>query len=1137
MSKPAAAAAAAAAPAAAELPGMVNENVVGDNINEDDDDEVEEKSAQMQRHYLQPSHGSFESKSFSSRSCSSMRVNVTAPPARSASGAQPESKQQYLYKVSTHRTLSSRGDGGGGSSGDVSQFAHRSFSGASASRSGSGSSYDEGDDPDGDPSNYRRWLNVDEEDQAYLSAMRVRARKRWKRAKTMLLGVFVQLRWHGRQQLLFGRKDARHIARAVVDKMKRLRMRRQLLMSANKLSALEGKHAANRSSLSVNAAAGAAATDGTTAATTTSTAGAGATLPQTASAARAEQLEQVRAMSSALAQVDDEKAKLELAAHAWLIFPESKARRYWQTLIFLLLLYSLWFVPPRIAFNEALWDTRSDVPALIVDIIFMVDIVLFFLLPVRTVTGEALYITSHRDIACRYLSGWFLCDVVSTAPLYCIGLAPNVSRAWQLALRTLRWLRMARLTRIGRMMRNMRQTDVYKIFEKRTAFYPTAFRVGRLAFTVVFLAHVASCSWCFIPEFEDYPVESWIARYGGIDEADSASKYSFGLYFFWSTMTTVGLGDIVPRTLTERAFAVLLMALGVLFYAYLTAILASILRKLDEKDASYHNKLTDLVLFIKANRLSADLGDRLKTHFQYAWKTKDGLSVQTLLTEMPGALRISVASHLYRKVIASTVIFQALSSSFVTAILTAVQPIQYQTDEIVATPGDTIERWYVVTSGELQAFLSADSATPLLTFVTGTTYGEIAIFLTKFKWGFALKASSPVNCLAVPRAQLLEILEEFPKCRDTLISIARERRRRMEAVYQVSLQKLKGTRNPKSKLSSFHRHRHRNNAASASKNSSNHQHKKSGGSGGSSGGVGSGAGDSMKRRRPHSSKARMSVFGSLMGTMLPRPASRGAKPCVEMDGLAHNVAAVAAGGSGGGIVGASRLQTFDSADSTTSEDTMVGSSLFTVHAQQTPRNNRASSVSSSGAGATEATLSREFAKMRAFCQHETATLLKRFAALQHIVEQRMPLRLGGGDDGLPPSAIARAAASVVTGVRAAGPTTTAAAGAGAATSSATAAAGLVLQSSSSMIIDESPLPAQVSRQSSSTDSYTLSLRGDVKQEQLPQPQPQPQQPQQPQSAAASATTISISRSGASAVSAVSQDALIMPLRLSTSDDD
>jgi voltage-gated potassium channel len=169
--------------------------------------------------------------------------------------------------------------------------------------------------------------------------------------------------------------------------------------------------------------------------------------------------------------------------------------------------------------------------------------------------GEFLYLFRIADSKRRFLrSHWFdLLIIVLTPP---IALLPNELDA----LRALRALRVVRAVAvIGRANHTLRR------FLRRDS-----------------LPYVIALSL-------------FVVVIGGLTihalEPDTAQTVGDGLWWAAATLSTVGYGDIAPKTLMGRVLAVMIMVIGVSSFALLTAGIASLFVRAEEHRAMPESEL------------------------------------------------------------------------------------------------------------------------------------------------------------------------------------------------------------------------------------------------------------------------------------------------------------------------------------------------------------------------------------------------------------------------------------------------------------------------------------------------------------------------------------------------------------------
>jgi hypothetical protein len=98
----------------------------------------------------------------------------------------------------------------------------------------------------------------------------------------------------------------------------------------------------------------------------------------------------------------------------WLIYPNNNLKITWDVFILFLLIWTATVVPYNIAFlpyRPNIWVVVD----LLMDICWFIDIVLIFFTAIK-IPGTNRYIINKRDIAYRYIRGWFTLDVITTIP-------------------------------------------------------------------------------------------------------------------------------------------------------------------------------------------------------------------------------------------------------------------------------------------------------------------------------------------------------------------------------------------------------------------------------------------------------------------------------------------------------------------------------------------------------------------------------------------------------------------------------------------------------------------------------------------------------------------------------------------------
>jgi voltage-gated potassium channel Kch len=85
--------------------------------------------------------------------------------------------------------------------------------------------------------------------------------------------------------------------------------------------------------------------------------------------------------------------------------------------------------------------------------------------------------------------------------------------------------------------------------------------------TVFISAHIVACMWYFTAKLDNFGPDTWVVR-GNYENEDDVVKYMAALYWAFTTLTTVGYGDIIAETLSEKFLAVIWMIIGLFFLSF-----------------------------------------------------------------------------------------------------------------------------------------------------------------------------------------------------------------------------------------------------------------------------------------------------------------------------------------------------------------------------------------------------------------------------------------------------------------------------------------------------------------------------------------------------------------------------------------
>ncbi|XP_054713690.1 potassium voltage-gated channel subfamily H member 6-like [Uloborus diversus] len=452
--------------------------------------------------------------------------------------------------------------------------------------------------------------------------------------------------------------------------------------------------------------------------------------------------------------------------HKWTILHYSPFKAVWDWIILLLVMYTAIFTPYVAAFllseekadkrNKKYGDDPIVVIDLLVDVMFIIDILINFRTTYVNSNDE---VVSHPGkIAVHYLRGWFIIDVVAAIPFDLLFLGSETDETTTL-IGLLKTARLLRLVRVAR------KIDRYSEYGAAVLLLLVA------AFALI--AHWLACIWYAIGNAErpflahkigwlDALARDTEQHYNNSHGGPSIkSKYVTALYFTFTSLTSVGFGNVAPNTNMEKVFAIIVMLVGSLMYASIFGNVSAIIQRLYSGTARYHTQLLRVKEFIRFHQIPNPLRQRLEEYFQHAWTYTNGIDMNMVLKGFPDCLQADICLHLNRNLLNNCSAFKGASPGCLRAL-----SLKFKTTH--APPGDTlVHRGDVLTA---LYFLSRGTIEILKDDVVMAILGKDDIFgENPCSYNTVGKSSCNVRALTycdlhkINREDLLDVLDMYPE--------------------------------------------------------------------------------------------------------------------------------------------------------------------------------------------------------------------------------------------------------------------------------------------------------------------------------------------------------------------------------------
>ncbi|CAI0416761.1 unnamed protein product [Linum tenue] len=377
----------------------------------------------------------------------------------------------------------------------------------------------------------------------------------------------------------------------------------------------------------------------------------------------------------------------------FVISPFDPHYRTWEAFLVFLVYYTAWVSPFEFGFlvrPSGLLTITDN----IVNAIFFVDIVLTFFVAYLDKTSY-LIIDSKKEIATRYVTTWFLLDLISTIPSEFVRvILPNNLQSYGYVS----MLRLWRLRRVSRFFARLEKDKNYSYFWTRCA---------KLVSVTLFVIHMAACIFYRLAAHYFNPTETWIGSVWEDFKTESLySQYIKSLYWSITTMATVGYGDLHAVNPNEMTFDVMYMLFNLALTSYIIGNMTNLVVHAATRTRHFRDTIHAASSFAQRNRLPVRLQDQMIAHLTLKYRTdSEGLHQQEAIDSLPKAIRSSIANYLFYSLVDRVYLFRGVSNDLLFQLVSEMKAEYFPPKEDVILQNEAPTDMYFLVSGGKHVYL------------------------------------------------------------------------------------------------------------------------------------------------------------------------------------------------------------------------------------------------------------------------------------------------------------------------------------------------------------------------------------------------------------------------------------------------
>lgn len=242
---------------------------------------------------------------------------------------------------------------------------------------------------------------------------------------------------------------------------------------------------------------------------------------------------------------------------------------------------------------------------------------------------------------------------------------------------------------------------------------PITYRLIPIFITLPLLIHMLACGWIFLGS-------GTAGR-----ESDKILEYVKSIYWTFTTLTTVGYGDIAAKTIGQMLYTCLVQVTGVGVFGFIVSNVASLLARRDAAREHHMDNLDKIENFMQNHRIPFETRAKVRSYYHYMWKNKKGYRDNSALEDLPKKIQSELYFHINRPVLQQVPFLCGASQELVEDLMNELELMVCVPGEKIFKCGDPGEAMYFIYKGEVE-IISKEGVT-IAQVKDGSFFGEMAL--------------------------------------------------------------------------------------------------------------------------------------------------------------------------------------------------------------------------------------------------------------------------------------------------------------------------------------------------------------------------------------------------------------------------
>ena len=434
-----------------------------------------------------------------------------------------------------------------------------------------------------------------------------------------------------------------------------------------------------------------------------------------------------------------------------IIVPYNHPSIIWELVNVISLLYISTYGQFSTSFYGFKPNSAETTLELIIDIIFVLDIVINFNLAYFDHDNKL--IVNRKKIFWQYVKTRFLFDCFTAFPF---GFFIKSIDERDIPRRYL-FRHFPKLFRWIGIRKKLKYLYFIKYFDQFTLKHKSTYELIALSTLVLMGLHIIACLFFLSARYEDFSSETWVMKCNILDFY-VYEQYLTSVYWAFMTLSSIGYGDIHPYTPMETQIGMMWMVVGVFFWSFTSSRFYITLENITNADKMIKQNLDFADDFAKMTMLPSNIKKKFKMCIKSKRIIIKKVSIDRFIDPHDLELRSLVAMDIYNKALTQVKFFNNKREAFIAHFAFKLQFQQLQIDELAWVKGCFADGIYFIIEGRLK--LSYEGVM-FMVVQEGDYVGDVEIFM-KSERKFDCCSSEISRCLKMNLETIKELKVDYP---------------------------------------------------------------------------------------------------------------------------------------------------------------------------------------------------------------------------------------------------------------------------------------------------------------------------------------------------------------------------------------